>query len=178
MYSSALESEGHVARAPSVSMRVERRCWIAITSTWLETPANAHDYFALRVDVAETPRGIVLNEDDTGALSIVSPWSSIGLSASPIIHIDILHRVVGDDGAEPEDDFLERATYDHALLLRQKDGSRVCIAQKDGSRVCIAAHRVTWGLACGGCMVPAGGESEKASQGPTDDTRRPASVDK
>jgi hypothetical protein len=118
IFSGAIEVEGPVLTVWNLSILLERGRWIVVTNDWIETPVEFLDYFQLRVEVAETPRDIVVREN--GAL--VAPSSILLRPPSPITRISILERMEGDEAGA------ERVVYDHGFILDRADGVRVCIA--------------------------------------------------
>jgi hypothetical protein len=122
VWSPVLEVHRQLISAVSLSLALEgERDFINVKNEWLETN-DGDDYWRLSFEQSDKPEGLSYETDKTiGSPVFDSRASCIRLNKlSPIENVEVF------EANEQNDD--ETISYDHAVLFRQQNGERFCIA--------------------------------------------------
>jgi hypothetical protein len=107
----------------SVSIQIDKRRFIVITSDWSDTPKEALDYHLLSVRLDQVPRGIYYNPSPPkNRGNYKCDHLSIRLGAmTPVAKVEVLEA--------SEDGDTESVVYDAGIVVTLRDGLQVAIVR-------------------------------------------------
>lgn len=109
----------------SVSMQLDKRCFIVIESDWDETPQEWMNFHRLSVRISESPKNIRYDTapSGTGGNYYFDHFSLHFGAESPVATIEVLEATVEGER--------ESVTYDAGLLITRQDGMKAAIVRVD-----------------------------------------------